>query len=96
MLRQIFILKEKTIIYKRCFGSALSDSEIEKFSFDILKEAKENFYKKANDFKFFNYRISYEVELKRNLCFIFTTGLIDDYVRNIKPQLIIFKYEFQS
>ncbi len=96
MLRQIFVIKGKKIIYKRCFGSALSDSEIEKFSLDILKEANENFYKKADNFKFFNYRISYEVELKRNLCFIFTTGLIDDYMRNIKPQLIIFKYEFLS
>ena len=94
MLRQIFILKKNQIIYKRTFGNAISDSEAGKISFEIYKDAKENFKKKTGNSNFFNYTISYEIELNRDLCFIFVTGLIDDYQRNIKPQLIIFKFEF--
>ncbi|MBY9007331.1 MAG: GTP-binding protein [Candidatus Lokiarchaeota archaeon] len=94
MLRQIFILKKQQIIYKTTFGNAISDQETEKISFEIYNDAKKKLKKNVGNYILFNYQISYEIELNKELCFIFVTELIDNYQRNIKPQLIIFKYEF--
>jgi small GTP-binding protein len=91
MLRQAFVLKGNEIIYKRTFGNALSDSEIENVSFKIINEAKKALGSPIGYFDFIKYKISYNVELSSNLLFIFITGLVDDFYRTVKIQLNNFK-----
>lgn len=91
MLRQAFVLKGNEIIYKRSFGNALSDSEIEDVSFKIIKEAKKTLGRTIGYFDFIKFKISYDVELDSNLIFIFITGLVDDFYRTVKTQLNNFK-----
>ena len=94
MLREAFVLKGNEIIYKRSYGNALNDSEIEDLSFRIFTEAKRTLGRTTGYFDFIKFRISYDVELDYNLIFIFTTGLVDDFYRTIKTQLINFKNIF--
>ena len=94
MLREAFVLKGNEIFYKRSYGNALNDSEIEDLSFRIFTEAKRTLGRTTGYFDFIKFRISYDVELDYNLIFIFTTGLVDDFYRTIKTQLINFKNIF--
>ncbi|MBY9007703.1 MAG: GTP-binding protein [Candidatus Lokiarchaeota archaeon] len=94
MLRQIFVIKKNNIIYRRTFGNALSDSEVEDLSFKIWNIAKKRLEQTSSHSDYFKFRIAYDVELNKELIFIFITGLIDDYFRTIKPQLTIFKTQF--
>ncbi|MFX1364817.1 MAG: ADP-ribosylation factor-like protein [Promethearchaeota archaeon] len=94
MLRQVFILNGNEIIYKRVYGNALSNSEIEDLSFKIISEAKRALGRTTGYFDFIKYRISYDIDLKSMLSFIFITGLMDDFYRSIKLQLNNFKKLF--
>ncbi len=96
MLRQVFVLHGNEIIYKRFYGNAVSDSEIEDLSFKIISEAKRALGRTLGYFDFIKFRVSYDVELENNLAFIFITGLMDDFYRTIKMQLINFKALFLS
>ena len=94
MLRQIFVIKKNNIIYRRTFGNALSDSEVEDLSFKIWNIAKKKLEQTASHSDYFKFRIAYDVDLEKQIIFMFTTGLVDDYFRTIKPQLTIFKNQF--
>ncbi len=94
MLRQAFVLKGNEIIYKRSYGNALDDSEIEDVSFKIITETKRALGRTTGYFDFIKFKISYDVELEDNLIFIFITGLVDDFYRTIKTQLSNFKNIF--
>lgn len=94
MLRQAFVLKGNEIIYKRFYGNALGNSEIEDLSFRIITEAKRTLGRPTSYFDFIKFRVSYDVELDYNLIFIFITGLMDDFFRTIKTQLTNFKNLF--
>ncbi len=94
MLRQAFILQGNEIIYKRVYGYALNNSEIEDLSFRIITEAKRALGRTIGYFDFIKYRVSYDVDLEYKLSFLFITGLMDDFYRAIKTQLINFKNLF--
>jgi Arf/Sar family protein len=94
MLRQVYVLKGNDIIYKRIYGNALSNSEVEDLSFRILKEVKTSLGRSSGHFDYIKYRIAYSVEIEENLIFLFVTGLMDDFYRLIKPQLISFEEQF--
>ena len=94
MLRQVFVLKGNNIIYKRVYGNAVNNSEIEDLSFRIIAEAKRALGRTTGYFDFIKFRVSYDIELENNLAFIFLTGLMDDFYRTIKTQLINFKNLF--
>ncbi|MBN1215602.1 MAG: GTP-binding protein [Candidatus Lokiarchaeota archaeon] len=94
MLRQIFVIKKNEIIYRRSFGNALTDSEVEDLSFKIWNIAKKKLEKTTNHSDYFKYRIAYEVDIEKEIIFMFVTGLVDDYFRTIKPQLTIFISQF--
>ncbi len=96
MLRQIIVLKKNDILYRRYFGNALNNSEIEDLSFKIWSTVKKRIDKKTDHFDYFKYRISYDVDLDSGLIFIFITGLVDDYFRVIKPHLSGFKKLFSD
>jgi len=91
MLRQVFVLKRNEIIYQRVYGNALNNSEIEDISFRIITEAKRALGKTTSYFDYIQYRVAYDVDLECNLAFLFITGLVDDFYRSIKIQLITFK-----
>jgi len=94
MLRQVYVLRGIEVIYKRAYGNALSNSEVEDLSFRILKEVKTSLGRTSGHFDYIKYRIAYNVEFENNLIFLFVTGLIDDYYRLIKPQLSSFEKQF--
>jgi len=94
MLRQAFVLKGNDIIYKRFYGNALGNSDIEDLSFRIITEAKRTLGRATGYFDFIKFRVSYDVELDYNLIIIFITGLMDDFFRTIKTQLTNFKNLF--
>ena len=94
MLRQVYVLRGNEVIYKRAYGNALSNSEVEDLSFRILKEVKTSLGRTSGHFDYIKYRIAYNVEFENNLIFLFVTGLIDDYYRLIKPQLSSFEKQF--
>ncbi len=94
MLRQVFVLKGNEIIYKREYGSALDNLDIENISFKIIAEAKRMLGKTTGHFDYFQYRVAYDVELEHNISILFITGLIDDFYRLIKTQILNFKEYF--
>ncbi|MFX1377158.1 MAG: ADP-ribosylation factor-like protein [Promethearchaeota archaeon] len=96
MLRQVYVLKGNDVIYKRSYGNALNNSEVEDLSFRILKEVKTSLGRTSAHFDYIKYRIAYDAELDDNLIFLFVTGLMDDFYRLIKPQLSKFKEQFLS
>ena len=71
MLRQVYVLKGNDIIYKRTYGNALRDSEIEDLSFKILTEAKKNLGRTSGHFDYIKYIIAYNFEIENNLIFLF-------------------------
>jgi small GTP-binding protein len=94
MLRQVYVLKGNDIIYRRIYGNALSDSEVEDLSFKIITEAKKNLGKTSGHFDYIKYRVAYVFNNENNLILLFVTGLMDDYYSLINPQLINFKDQF--
>ena len=94
MLRQVYVLKGNDIIYKRTYGNALHDSEIEDLSFKILTEAKKSLGRISGHFDYIKYRIAYNFDIENNLIFLFVTGLMDDFYRLIKMQLDNFRDQF--
>ncbi|MHA2036517.1 MAG: ADP-ribosylation factor-like protein [Promethearchaeota archaeon] len=94
MLRQVFVLKGNEIIYKRVYGSALKNSDIENISFKMITEAKKMLGKTTGYFDYFQYRVAYDVDLEHRISIIFITGLIDDFYSVIKTQLLNFKKYF--
>ncbi|MBN1215601.1 MAG: GTP-binding protein [Candidatus Lokiarchaeota archaeon] len=93
MLRQIIILKKNDFLYKRYFSNALSDSEIEDLSYKIWQILKRRIEKNTDHFDYFKFRVSYDVDIEKELIFLFITGLVDDYFSTIKPELALFKQE---
>jgi ADP-ribosylation factor protein 1 len=96
MLRQVYVLRGNEVIYRRTYGNALSNSEVEDLSFRILKEVKTSLGRTSGHFDYIKYRIAYNVEIEKNLIFLFVTGLMDDFYRLIKPQLTSFEEQFFS
>jgi Arf/Sar family protein len=94
MLRQVYVLKGNDVIYKRAYGNALNNSEVEDLSFRILKEVKTSLGRTSGHFDYIKYKIAYDVKIERKLIFLFVTGLMDDFYRLIKPQLSNFKEQF--
>ena len=94
MLRQVYVLKGNDVIYKRTYGNALENSEIEDLSFKILAEAKTTLGRNSGHFDYIKYRMAYNFNSDYNLIFIFVTGLIDDFYRLIKTQLMNFQDQF--
>ncbi len=94
MLRQVYVLKGNDIIYKKTYGNAIHDSEIEDLSFKILIEAKKSLGRTSGHFDYIKYRVAYNFDIENNLIFLFVTGLMDDFYRLINPQLVNFRDQF--
>ncbi len=94
MLRQVFVLKGNEIIYKREYGCALNNSDIENISFKMIAEAKTMLGTTTGRFDYFEYRVAYDVELEHRISILFIAGLIDDFYRLIKTQMLNFRKFF--
>ncbi len=94
MLRQVFIISRNEVIYFRTFGNALTNSEMEDFSFKIQAETKKKLAKLIGYFDYLKYRIAYLIDIDSELIFIFVTGLMDDFFRYVRPELVNFKNKF--
>jgi hypothetical protein len=81
MLRQVYVLKDNDVIYKRSYGNALNNSEVEDLSFKILTEAKKSLGRTSGHFDYIKYRVAYNFNSESNLIFLFVTGLMDDFYR---------------
>ena len=74
MLRQAFIVKGNDVIYKRTYGNALSNSEVEDLSFKLKREAMKKLGKAIGYYDYLRFRVSYIVEIDFDLIFVFVTG----------------------
>jgi small GTP-binding protein len=96
MLRQVFIVKGNDVIYKRTYANALSNSEVEDLSFKLKREAMKKLGKAIGYYDYLRFRVSYIVEVDFDLIFVFVTGLMDDFFRIIRGELLNFKQRFMS
>ncbi|MFX1274704.1 MAG: ADP-ribosylation factor-like protein, partial [Promethearchaeota archaeon] len=94
MLRQVFIVKRNEVIYSRVFGNALINSEMEDLSFKIQAETKKKLAKLIGYYDYLKYRIAYLIDIESDLIFVFVTGLMDDFFRYVRPELVNFKNRF--
>ncbi|MFW9970555.1 MAG: ADP-ribosylation factor-like protein [Candidatus Odinarchaeota archaeon] len=93
MLRQVYIILNDNIIYKRNYAKALDDSLFPNVYLNIKKAAFSKFGEETASYEFFKYKLSYIIDKDQNLVFLFVTGLGVDF-RDVKPQLYSFKKEF--
>ena len=93
MLRQIIIVREDSLIYKRNYGKALSEIEINNLLPNLIDISLSKFAKEYGSFEYFKYKISFITEKDFRLIFVFISGLSDDNVQ-IKTELYKIKKEF--
>jgi small GTP-binding protein len=96
MLRQAFIVKGNDVIYKRTYANALSNSEVEDLSYKLKREAMKKLGKAIGYYDYLRFRVSYIVEIDFDLIFVFVTGLVDDFFRIIRGELLNFKNRFMN
>jgi len=93
MLRQVFIVRDDSIIFSRHYGKALNDSDLVNVLSEIKQEAFSRLGKEIGSYDFYKYKISFLAEKELGILFIFITGLTDDFPR-IKTQIYMLKREF--
>ncbi|MHA1732760.1 MAG: ADP-ribosylation factor-like protein [Promethearchaeota archaeon] len=92
MLRQVFVLTDK-VLYRKEFGKALSDEEMNSVIARIYKTAFQRGAQPFSSFDYFQTRISYLVWEEKNAVFLFVTDLTDSPER-VKKTLESCKREF--
>ncbi|MHA1241311.1 MAG: ADP-ribosylation factor-like protein [Promethearchaeota archaeon] len=93
MLRQVYILKEGTIIYEKDFGKVLSFENLQSIYQEINGEVSRGLIDDFGNTHFFKYRIIYTVDTELDLLFIFIIGFNDD-IETVKRELKKLKTEF--
>ncbi len=93
MLRQVYILKEGTIIYEKDFGKVLSFENFQSIYQEIDAEVSRGLIDDYGSTHFFKYRIIYTVDIELDLLFIFIIGFNDD-IETVKRELKKLKTEF--
>ena len=93
MLRQVYILKEGTIIYEKDFGKVLSFENFQSIYQEIDGEVSRGLIDDFGSTHFFKYRIIYTVDTELDLIFIFIIGFNDD-IETVKRELKKLKNEF--
>jgi len=92
MLRQVYILKEGTIIYEKDFGKVLSFENLQSIYQEINGEVSRGLIDDFGNTHFFKYRIIYTVDTELDLLFIFIIGFNDD-IETVKRELKKLKTE---
>jgi len=91
MLRQVYILKNGTVLYRKYFGKALSVEDFQKLYPEIIEEIKKG--TSLDSYDFFKYKIVYSLVNEHELMFIFITD-INDELKRTKGELEKLKKEF--
>ena len=91
MLRQVYILKDDTILYNKKFGKSMSIEDFQKLCQEIVEEAEKGTI--LDSYVFFKYKIVYSLVKDEGLMFIFITD-INDEIRRSKDELEKLKKEF--
>ena len=91
MLRQVYILKDDTILYNKNFGKSMSIEDFQKLVQEIVEEAEKG--TNLDSYDFFKYKIVYSRVKDEGLMFIFITD-INDELRRSKDELEKLKKEF--
>ncbi len=95
MLRQVFVIKNGTVLYRRDYAKALRDVEFKNVVSDISNASFSRIGKEFGTYDYFKYKISYITEKELNLIFVFISALSDDYNR-VQSELYRLKMEFLS
>ncbi|MHA1584279.1 MAG: ADP-ribosylation factor-like protein, partial [Promethearchaeota archaeon] len=95
MLRQVFIIKDGEILYKRDFGKALDDDGYRQAYKELSKEGFKLTTEQIQFHDFFKYRLNYLALPKYNLLFLFVSDLSDKF-SNVKKELIRCRKEFMD
>jgi small GTP-binding protein len=91
MLRQVYILKEGTILYNKNFGRSISIEDFQKYVKEIIEEEEKG--TNLDSYDFFKYKIVYTRLKNEGLIFFFITD-VNDEVEKSKEELKKFKKEF--
>lgn len=95
MLRQVFIILNDNIVYQRGYAKGLDTSLFTNVFQKVSEVALSKFGSETGTYEFFEFKLSYIVEVNSNLIILFVLGLGDDF-KDIKPQLTKFKREFME
>ncbi len=93
MLRQVFITKDKEIIFQRDYGKALDAEGFRQAFKQIANEAFKIAVESTKYHDFFRYRIGYLAVPDKNLLFFFVSDLSDKF-SNIEKELVRCRKEF--
>jgi ADP-ribosylation factor related protein 1 len=93
MLRQVFIVLGDKLAYQRSYAKGLETSLFAKVIEKVKKVALSKFSSETGLYEFFEYKLSYIIDIDFNLIILFVSGLGDDF-KDIEPQLKKFKKEF--
>jgi len=93
MLRQVYIILNDIIIYRRNYAKGLDDSLFTNVYLNVKKSAFSKFAEETASYDFFKLKLSYIVDKDLTIIFLFVTGLGDEF-KNIELQLHSFKKKF--
>ncbi|MBY8985335.1 MAG: GTP-binding protein [Candidatus Lokiarchaeota archaeon] len=93
MLRQVFIVLNNKLVYQRSYAKGLEISLFTKVIEKVKKVALSKFSSETGNYDFFEYKLSYIIDIDFNLIILFVSGMGDDF-KVIETQLKKFKNEF--
>lgn len=95
MLRQVFVVKDGKILYKRPYGKALDEASFNHVLSVLSKGLWDVQGDKLDSFEYLKYRITYASIYQYRIIIILATGLADK-PQNVKKELEKLKKEFLS
>ncbi len=93
VLRQVYIIKNESVLIKRIYGKGLNDNELETALGDLKKERISKVRNEMGFFTFFKYKLSFLIAKEHELIFILITGL-GDSIDRIKTEILKLKNNF--
>ncbi len=93
MLRQVYILKEETVIYNKNFGKAIASEDFNKIYQGIVEDVLKGTGLVQDSYDYIKYKIVFIYDENLGLMFMFVTDINDDLSRT-KTELTKLKKEF--
>ena len=91
MLRQVYILKDESVLYSKNFGKTMPIEDFQKLYREIINEMKKGIDLKSYDY--FKYRVVYSLVKEHRMMFVFITD-VNDEVNRTRQELEKLKREF--
>lgn len=93
MLRQVYIIRKKNIIYSIKYAKALSEAEFKNIVPDIISDAFSRLGSESGTYNYYKYKIIFTAEKDLGILFIFMSDLSDDPSR-LQTELLRLKKEY--